>query len=224
MATETIEATVGTNSTPTRTMLFYNPGPKILERMAYDHPIRLRSERGEDRGTSLAYQPIEAPEKGFFEVPSSITVFSEELGIDQEVPIGRIYERMMELHREEGIVLVEEVRHPRRALDPNIAKNRKEAQDLGDELHKEYLQNKCNEWYRIVDEVKSAGGVPRRAEGLFRYALKKMHYADPADRVDTIENERASAREAKESAGTMAELRDKINMLEGMIKAKEKSN
>lgn len=201
------------------TMLtFYNPGLKIAEMLAYDHPFRIKQD---PRHVQPAYHQIHVEEGEFFEVPATVTIVDPDSGSEQEAPIPQIYHRMMALYRERGLVLVEkESERPKtRKGDDHIADTKREAKELGDEYHRTFLLNKVREWYQIVERVRSEGGVPTAATGLYKHALKKLQHSDPADRVDAIEHERKSSGDSRDTNKRIDELTAQVNRLLGMNQA-----
>lgn len=171
-------------------LLFYNPGLPINEVLAYDHPIRVK---GDPRDNQPALFQLRCAGRGFIEVPSSITIISEELGIEQEAAIPGIYNRFMSQYRSRGCVLVEGKRHKARADDDHVADSKESAVLLGDKYFRTFLKDTCNEWFNKVEEVRASGGVPRNATGLYAVALKELGYADPADRADGLDKIKESA-------------------------------
>jgi hypothetical protein len=158
-------------------MRFYNPGTQISQMIPYTNTTKNPRD-----GSTISNHLFIAPEKDFVEVPDVITLMTPEGEATIPVGFGRHLKRVF---AERGLVHV----NPKAVNildDDNTATNDKEARMKGDQMWKEYLKDKVTEWYSIVADIKAQGGAPRKATGLFAFALRSLHMEDPADTVDTI--------------------------------------
>lgn len=201
------------NEVPDNMLLFYNPGKAVRENLAYDHPFRLQ---GDPRSYQPAYHLLDMPEKGFFVIPKSVIVNGGDQYGEQEIIIPKLFERIMQLYRAVGVVRIDQ--NPR-VPDPNVADTKEAARKLGDSLYMDFLRGKCGEWMQVVSQVKQAGGVPRAAQGLFKLALQECGYSDPADTVQVIEHERASASSKSDLQKEIDALKATVNQLIGSMTA-----
>lgn len=190
---------------------FYNPGTALEERLQYTNPAK----DAKDTNTT-SYHLLRAEEKAFFEVPDVISLDTLDGEIQVPVSFAKIVKRQ---HSRRGVVLVDP-RAKKAADDDNIAPTDDAATKKGDAMWKDYLKQTCQEWYTIVSEIKQQGGVPRAAQGLFKYALKALHMEDPADTVDTITRAKEGQQTNASTVAQMQEMRDMIMKLQGQLAAK----
>jgi hypothetical protein len=191
-------------------MRFYNPGSEIRQMLPYTNTTKDPRD-----GSTVSHHLLNAPEQGFFELPDVITL----LTIDGEasVPVG--FSRIVKAQfASRGVIMI----NPRAKdifEDDNLATNDKDAEHKGNRIWKDYLQGKCSEWYGVVAEIKAGGGVPRKATGLFAFALKQLHMEDPADVVDTIIRAKEGQQSNAELQRQLTELTATINRMQGAQEA-----
>ncbi|MCU1247090.1 MAG: hypothetical protein JWQ49_119 [Edaphobacter sp.] len=190
---------------------FYNPGQRIQEKLPYNN---LNDPR---EVCNISYHLINAPEKDFFEVPESVTLLTVD-GSEAEIraDFPREVKRLF-AHR--GVVLVNP-RFKGEVLETdNIALTDAEAKVKGDAMYHEHLRAIVDDWFTIVDRAKAAGGRPRPAQGLHKYALKALNLQDPADTIDTLLTAQAGQVSSDAVQAQLAAQNATISKLEGMIAA-----
>ena len=98
---------------------FYNPGSRIAETLPFDHPTN----NAKDLNT-ISYWRIEAPEKGFFDVPTQVTVPNDG-GEEITVPVN-FPKRVQEVYKSWGIVRIDP-KAKNISPEDNVANSEKEA-------------------------------------------------------------------------------------------------
>lgn len=183
---------------------FYNPGSKVFEKLAFDHPIN------DVRSMNLiSYWQFEAPEKSFFEVPTEIEVNTVN-GL-QAVSV-KFAERVQRDYKDYGIVRIDpKVKEPNPA--DNVAPSDKEAREKGERLWREFLEAKAREHIANVDQAKAYGVPPKRAFGVYAHALKVLGLHDPADVVGTVVESSRNTAEVKDLEKKVEEL---TRLIEGL--------
>lgn len=196
-------------------MRFYNPGQKICQMLPYTNTTKDPRD-----GSTVSHHLLNAPERGFFELPDVITLIT----IDGEatVPVG--FSRVVKAQfAARGVVMI----NPRAKdifPDDNLTLTDEEAVVKGNKIWKEYLKSKATEWYNIVREIKAGGGVPRAATGLFAYALDQLHMEDPADVVDTIIRAKEGQKSNLEQQSQIDALTATVNRLLGAQEQQNRTN
>lgn len=158
---------------------FYNPGSKIFEKLAFDHPTNDIKQMN-----LISYFQIDAAEKSFFEVPTEVTVNAE--SGEQAVAV-RFADRIQKDYRDLGVVRI----NPKAKdinEDDNVALNEKDAKDKGERLWKECMQQLVRDHVKAVNETKHAGLTPSRAKGTVAHAFKTLGIEDPANDVADVLN------------------------------------
>lgn len=155
---------------------FYNPGPAITETVRFDKPFN------DKESNTVAYHHLSAPEAGFFEVPSVITI-NQEGGEAIEVPT-QLPTIIRQQFRKQGFVMVD----PSAKIKPgdNVVKTDKEAIALGNEMLEEDLYETYREHERICLERKNAGLKPKRATGRVAWAINRLGVEDPANDIEDV--------------------------------------
>lgn len=177
---------------------FYNPGSRLYEKMAFDHPTN-----DIKQVNLIAYYQIDAAERSFFEVPSEIEVQSDAGPISVSV---RFADRIQKDYREYGVVRVDsKPKHPI-LENENLAVNDKDAKERGDRLYRDYLEAKAREHVENVEKAYAMGAVPRRATGVYAQALKVCGLVDPADKVGAAIDKRQDSDEIALLKTQIAEL------------------
>jgi hypothetical protein len=189
------------NQTIAAKLRFYWPGTDLSERWAFDNPFKNSERTGELQ--AVAYYPLTVKQGQFFHVPTALTIINDQQE-EMTANVTGVFNSIMSQYREQGIILVEKTRHKSRLNDPNVASTDEEAKEMGDALWMEFLRAKALEWMGIVQNTRNMGGVPLPASGLYKYALKKLSIADPANTVEVIENERKVGKQAREDIAAIA--------------------
>lgn len=181
---------------------FYNPGSRIFEKMAFDHPSK------DIKSVNLiAYYQIDAPEKDFFEVPTEVEVHADSGPVNVSVKFA---DRIQKDFKDYGVVRIDPKRDVEKkpiADDENVALTNKEAKERGERLWKDYLLAMAREHISNVDMARAAGGVPMRAKGIYAQALKHCGIEDPADQVGTAVSKKQDSEEMSDLKAQIAELR-----------------
>lgn len=179
---------------------FFNPGFRWSYKLKFDNPTSDAS------SSNVSYYDVVAEAKSFFEVKDTQTI-SLPTGEEYEIPL-RFKELIRTQYAEMGVVLVS----PDRVCTPeeNIAPDEEEAKRKGFAIWKTFTTDKCNEWFRIVEEVRANGRLPRPAEGLFKRCLEERGIADPADVATGL----SSAKEGQQDNKAM---QARIEKLEAML-------
>lgn len=196
-------------------MRFYNPGSTIQQMIPYTNTTKDPRE-----GSTISNHLFTAPEKDFVDVPDVITLMTPEGEATIPVGFGRHIKRVF---AERGLIQV----NPNAkgvVEDDNVALNDKDARIKGDRMWKEFLKAKVAEWYTIVQDIKTQGGVPRAATGLYMFALKQLHMEDPADTVDTILRVKEEKVSNDETQRQIEELKAQIQQLIGAQGAREQAS
>lgn len=184
---------------------FFNPGFSWKETLKFDNPTT-------DAGSSnVSYYMFEAPEGGFFEVKDTQTI-SLPTGEEYEIPL-RFKELIRTQYAERGVVLVSPGREC--TEEENIAATDDEARHKAKSIWKVYLTDKCNEWFRIVEETRANGRLPTPAQGLFKRCLAEMGTADPADMATNLAAAKEGQKDNKDLQALLADALARINRLEG---------
>jgi hypothetical protein len=188
---------------------FYNPGQRIQEKLPYNN---LNDPK---EVCNISYHLINAPEKDFFEVPESVTLLTVD-GSEAEIRAD-FPKEVKRLFADRGVVLVNPKFKGDVLESDNVAKTDDEAKEKGDEMYRSYLRKVVNDWFDIVERAKQAGGRPRPAQGLHKFALKALRLKDPADDVDTILTAQAGQVSSDAVQKQIASQNETIAKLEGMI-------
>lgn len=187
---------------------FYNPGSRIYEKLAFDHPTN-----DVKQVNLIAYYQIDAVEKDFFEVPTEMTIDAEQGEMTVSV---RFADRIQKDYKDYGVVRVNP-KAKRVDDDDNVALNEKDAKIKGDRLYRDYLEAKAREHIANVDSAIAFGVVPTRAKGVYAQALKFVGMEDPADKVGSIVN---SNRNVGEMHTLQAQLENMQKQIEALTKGK----
>jgi len=191
---------------------FYNPGTPIKELLAYTNTTVDPRE-----ANNISQWQLKVGEKEFFEVPEVVTISTPEGDVTIPVHFAKVLKQQK---AEQGIILIEP--NAKNILEgDNLAADDKAARTKGDAMYHDYLRARCTEWFRIVAETKAAGAIPRKAEGLFAHALKKMHMEDPADTVDIILRAKEGQVTNSEVQAQLAAQQAQINQLLGALNAQK---
>lgn len=189
---------------------FFNPGFAWSYKLKFDNPTTDAS------SSNVSYYDVMAPSKGFFDVKDTQTI-KLDTGEEYEVPL-RFKELIRTTYAEQGVVLVSPDRECRE--EENIAPNDEEAKRKGFKIWKVFTLDKCNEWFRIVEEVKANGRLPRPAEGLFKRCLEERGIADPADMATNLAAAKEGQKDNKDLQAQLAALTAQVNQLLGAKSAK----
>lgn len=180
---------------------FYNPGSKIYEKMAFDHPTN-----DVKQVNIIAYFQISAEEKSFFDVPTEVEVIAESGPMNVSVKFA---DRIQKDYKEYGLIRIEPTRDIRKKpfqADENAAPDEKAAKEKGDRFWRLYLEAKAREHIYNVEQAYAMGSVPTRARGVFALALKTLGLEDPADKVGTAVGRTQDSDRVKALEEQLAEL------------------
>lgn len=158
---------------------FYNPGSKIFEKLAFDHPTNDIKQMN-----LISYFQIDAGEKSFFEVPTEVNVNTE--SGEQAVSVRFAY-RIQKDYKDLGVVRI----NPKAKdinEDDNVALDEKGAKEKGDRLWRECMQNLVREHVKACAETRNNGLTPSRAKGTVAHAFKILGIEDPANDVADVLN------------------------------------
>lgn len=156
---------------------FYNPGSKVSDKLAFDHPIN------DVRNMNLiSYWQFDAPEHAFFEVPTEIEL--DTVNGPQSVAV-RFADRVQRDYKDYGMVRIDP-KHKNPNPDDNVAHTEKDAKEKGDRMWRDFLEFKAREHISNVDQAKAYNVPPKRAFGIYKHALNVLGLVDPADQVGTI--------------------------------------
>ncbi len=184
---------------------FYNPGMRICERLAFDHPTN------DVKNVNLiAYYLVDAPQESFFTLPTQIPVSTVD-GEERMVSVD-FAKRFQNSYRDYGVVRIDAKRKNVNP-DDNIAANEKEAREKGDRLWRDFLEAKAREHIANVDQAVAAGVVPMRAKGVYAHALKVLRMQDPADKVGSVVQSNQNISEMSALQSQLAELKQQIEKL-----------
>lgn len=169
---------------------FYNPGPRIFEKLAHDHPtndVKMMN--------TISYYQLDAPEKAFFDVPTELTIETE-VG-EHTVPV-RFADRIQADYKPFGVVRINP--KPRQPIheDDNVALTEKEAREKGERLWREAMMQLVREHKQRCDEARNANLTPQRAKGTVAHALRTLGLEDPANDVaDLLQRKQDDSRVAQ---------------------------
>jgi len=182
---------------------FYNPGFAWNETLKFDNPV------SDSQSSNISFHPINAGNKSFFEV-AEMQVVILPTGEAMEVPL-RFKELVRLQYADKGVVLVV----PGRTCTEleNIAENDVDAKRKGTAVWKQYMMDRCNEWFRLVEEIKAQGRLPRPAEGLFKRCLLECGIADPADYATVLSKAKEDQQENKDMQKQISDLTALVNRL-----------
>lgn len=177
---------------------FYNPGSKIFEKLAFDHPTNDVKQMN-----LVSYFQIDAAEKSFFDVPTEVAVNAES---GEQFVAVRFAERIQKDYKDLGVVRInpkaKEINE-----DDNVALNEKDAKEKAERLWKECMQQLIREHVKAVNETKHAGLTPSRAKGTVAHAFKTLGIEDPANDVADVLNRAQDNNKVTELQRELAELR-----------------
>lgn len=153
----------------------YNAGDRISECMHYSLPD------GHDVHCVARYM-VEAPEKEFFELPTTIMIGDARVDV-------RFLETLLRPDRfgDRGLIVVDANWKP--PADPDeaellpVARTDQEAIAKGTRHWETYVKKVAQQWIDQCQEVRAAGGVPTAAKGFVVRALKMCGVVDPAQAV-----------------------------------------
>lgn len=156
---------------------FYNPGSKIFEKLAFDHPTN-----DIKKMNTISYFQIDAGEKAFFEVPTEVAVEAES---GEQFVAVRFAERIQKDYKNFGVVRI----NPKAKdihEDDNVALNEKDAKEKGERLWKECMMQLVREHKKAVQETRSNNLTPSRARGTVAHAFKTLGIEDPANDIEDV--------------------------------------
>lgn len=159
---------------------FYNAGKRISELFRFS---TTDSSAGQaEKGDGTSFWALEAPEKGWFFVPTEISAGTETIRVNFAEDIKRKFGHM-------GVVLLDP-RYNRAEEDPDkelqgyaIAASEAGVIERAEEIWKLYLRSVVDNHMADCDQALSAGGRPRKASGFTRYALKVLAVDDPGQQL-----------------------------------------
>lgn len=184
---------------------FYNPGFKWDYMLKFDNPTT------DEKSSNVSYYRVVAEAKSFFDVKDTQTI-SLPTGEEYEIPL-RVKELIRTQYAEQGVVLVSPGR--KCTEEENIAPDDDEAIRKGRALWKVFLTDKCNEWFRIVEETRANGRLPMPAQGLFKRCLEERGIADPADQASNLAAAKEGQKENKDLQEQIRELTKMVHELKG---------
>jgi len=153
----------------------YNAGDRISEVMHYSLPD------GHDIHCTARYL-VEAPEKEFFDVPTTIQIGDASISVQFLETILR-----PDRYGERGVILVNKAwESPRDADEAErmpVAATDGDAIAKGNRHWKAYIQKVAQQWIDQCQQVRAAGGVPTAASGFVVRALRLCGVIDPAQAV-----------------------------------------
>jgi hypothetical protein len=153
----------------------YNAGDRISECMHYSLPD------GHDVHCVARYM-VEAPEKDFFEIPTTILINDARIDV-------RFLETILRPDRfgGRGVIVVDaNWKAPEDSAEAEllpVAASDKDAIAKGDRHWKSYVQKVAQQWIDQCQQVRATGGVPLAASGFVVRALKMCGIVDPAQAV-----------------------------------------
>lgn len=183
---------------------FFNPGNRIYEKLAFDHPTN-----DIKQVNLIAYHQIDAAEHDFFEVPTEITVTTEQGEFAVSVKFA---DRIQSAYKDYGVVRV----NPKAKdihEDDNVATTREEAKKKGDRLWREFLMAKAREHIANVEMARASNVAPSYAKGVYAHALKVLGMKDPADPVGSVVESNKHVVDMDTVQAQMAELQKQIAAL-----------
>lgn len=184
---------------------FYNPGTRICEKLAFDHPTN-----DIKNVNIIAYFLVDAPQESFFVLPTQIPVSTAD-GEERMVSVD-FAKRFLISYRDYGVVRIDPKRKDT-SQDDNVASTEKEAREKGNRLWREYLEAKAREHIANVDQAVAAGAVPMRAKGVYAQALKMLRMEDPADKVGSVVKSNENISEISVLQAQLAEMKQQIEKL-----------
>lgn len=180
---------------------FYNPGSRIYEKLAFDHPTNDVKQMN-----LISYFQIDAPARSFFEVPTEVEVETE--AGPQNVSV-RFADRIQADYKALGVVRINPKAKEPVSDDDNVALDAKEAREKGERLWKDAMIQLVREHKQLCDEARNHGMTPQRARGTVKHALEELGIEDPAndvadvlkrsrddDKIQKLEDEIAELRKA----------------------------
>jgi hypothetical protein len=181
---------------------FYNPGSRIYEKLAFDHPVNDVTQMN-----LVAYFQVDAPARSFFEVPTEVEVETD--NGPQSVSV-RFADRIQADYRSLGVVRVNAKPKQPIGEDENVALTDKEAQKKAERLWRDAMVELVREHKRLCDEARNHGLTPQRARGTVKHAMEELGIEDPANDVaDVLKRSRDDDR-VKKLEEELAELRSAI--------------
>ena len=177
---------------------FYNGGDRKYERMQYTAlEYNIKVENG------VRYFVLDAPRKGFIEVPREIRTEeggAQLLGLPREV---------MEKYGQIGFVMIDaNLSDERCAGEAFIANNDASAREKGDMLWREYCL-KCVREYEENNEKRIAMSMAKsRPSGFILHAYSEIGMAPPGAEEE---------KKAKEGQNTIEDLRSQIALLTKLV-------
>ena len=178
---------------------FYNPGHRINEMMRFDHPTN-----DDKQMNNVSYFVVDAPEHGYFEIPSEVEVQTEQGPVQISVKFA---DRIQRDFREYGVVRIVDPKKVTINEDDNTAADKKSAKEKGERLWSDYLVAKAREHIQNVETTFAIGGIPQRARGDFAHALKMLNMEDPADKVGVALSRAGDTETVKDLKAQIEELR-----------------
>lgn len=179
---------------------FYNGGDPKFERMQYSAlEFDIKNENG------VRHYVLDAPRKGFFEVPREIRTengASQLLGLPREV---------MEKYGPRGFVMIDKNLDDKRCEgEPFIANSDEGAREKGDRLWREYC-HKCVTEYEENNEKRATIPLPKlRASGFILHAYKELGMTPPGAEEE---------KKALEGKNTLELLQQQVATLTALVTA-----
>lgn len=181
---------------------FYNPGSRIYEKLAFDHPTNDVKQMN-----LISYFQIDAPARSFFEVPTEVEVETE--SGPQNVSV-RFADRIQSDYKALGVVRINPKAKQPIGDDDNVALNDKEAREKAQRLWKDAMVQLVREHKQLCDEARNHGLTPQRARGTVKHALEELGIEDPANDVEDVLKRSRDDERVKKLEDELAELRSAL--------------
>lgn len=186
---------------------FYNPGTRIYEKLAFDHPTN-----DVKHMNLVAYYQIDAPAKAFFDVPTEVEVQTD--NGPQSVSV-RFADRIQADYRTLGVIRVNPRAKQPVHEDDNVVLDAKDAKEKGDRLWKDAMIQLVREHKQRCDEARNANLTPQRAKGTVKHALEELGIEDPANDVEDVLKRKQNTSENDALKAQLAALQQQVNKLVG---------
>ena len=176
---------------------FYNPGSRIYEKMAFDHPTN------DIKSMNLvSYYTIDVGAKELFDVPTEVPVDAE--SGEQYVSV-KFADRIQKDFKPLAVIRI----NPKAKdinEDDNVAANESDAKKKGEILWREAMLQLVRDHKRSCDEARHAGLTPARARGTIAHALKTLGIEDPANDVADVLSRRQDQSEVSLLKSELADM------------------
>jgi hypothetical protein len=153
--------------------LFYNPGDRVLENIAFSIP-------GQGDIHAIANWTLDAQPESFFRVPTELR-FTNGDRINVDFPATVLLR-----FKDRGVILVDdewEVPEDEELAERlPMAKTEEEAKAKGERHWLKYIEKVVRTHIENCDRARAVGGFPREAQGFTKRAFKLLNMVDPAEK------------------------------------------